>query len=92
MPTKILRIAIWANGAVSVLLPLTLLVAWILIFNAPHSQPLFMVASIIFALCVTAIPILGVCMVVMEILSRRKRKPTYSGRVSGGRSHTEDST
>ncbi len=64
---------IWANGAVSVLLALSMLVAWMTIFNAPHNRHLFTAASIISFICVTVIPILGVSMVVMEILSRRDR-------------------
>ena len=70
---KILRIAIWLNCLVSILLALSMLVAWITIFNAPHNRLLFTAASIISFICVTAIPILGVSMVVMEILSRRDR-------------------
>ena len=70
---KILRIAIWLNCLVSVLMALSMVMVWILIFNAPHSRHLFMVASIIFAICLTAIPVLGISMVVMEFLSRRDR-------------------
>ena len=70
---KILRIAIWLNCLVSVLLALSMMVAWMTIFNAPHNKHLFTAAAIISFICVTVIPILGVCMVVMEILSRRDR-------------------
>lgn len=76
---KMLRVAIWLNCLASILLALSLLVAWITIFNAPHNQHLFTVASIISAICVTVIPILGVCMVVMEILSRRDRSSDPAG-------------
>jgi len=70
---KMLRIAIWLNCLVSVLLPLSMMVAWMTIFNAPHNQYLFTAAAAISFICVTVIPILGICMVVMEILSRRDR-------------------
>ena len=76
---KMLRVAIWLNCLASILLALSLLVGWITIFNAPYSPHLFTVASILFALCVTAIPILGISMVVMEILSRRDRSRGSAG-------------
>ena len=73
MLTKILRIAIWANGAVSVLLALSLLVFLISIFKVPTNLGLYLAASMLVAISITAIPILGISMVVMEILSRRDR-------------------
>lgn len=85
--TKMLRVAIWLNCLMSILLALSLLVAWMTIFNAPHNKYLFTAASIISFICVAAIPILGVCMVVMEILSRRDR----SRASTGGDAHAESS-
>ena len=76
MPTKILRITIWANGAVSILLALSLLVFLISIFKVPPNLGLYMAASMLVAISITAIPILGISMVVMEILSRRDRSPS----------------
>ncbi|MYC08056.1 MAG: hypothetical protein F4X57_12940 [Chloroflexi bacterium] len=79
MPTKKLRIAIWANGAVSILLALTMLLFWISLSKVPPNQHLFTAAFIISAICVTTIPVLGVCMVVMEILGRRDRSRNSAG-------------
>ena len=79
MLTRRFRIVIWANGVVSVLLALSLLVAGMTIFNAPHNRHLFTAASIVSFICSTAIPVLGVCMVVMEILSRRGRSRDSAG-------------
>lgn len=90
MPRKILRIMIWANGAVSVLLIFSLLVAWTSAFY-PYNLRLLWLVTQFGIKCVLLLPILGICMVVTEILSRRNREPTSSGCVSGGQSHTEDS-
>ena len=84
---KMLRVAIWLNCLVSILLALSMLVAWITIFNAPHSPHLFTAASIISFICVTVLPILGISMVVMEILSRRDRSRSSAG----GDAQTESS-
>ena len=87
MPTKILHITIWANGAVSVLLALSLLVFLISIFKVPPNLGLYMAASMLVAISIIAIPILGVCMVVMEFLSRRDRSRSSAG----GDAQTESS-
>ena len=79
MPTKILRITIWANGAVSILLALSLLVLLISIFKVPPNPGLYIAASMLVAFSITAIPILGISMVVMEILSRRDRSRASAG-------------
>ena len=76
---KMLRVAIWLNCLVSILLALSMLVAWITIFNAPHNRLLFTAASIISFICVTVLPILGISMLVMEILSRRDRSRSSAG-------------
>ncbi len=76
---KILKIMIWANGAVSVLLALSILVAWMTVFNAPHNRHLFTAASIISFICLIVIPVLGVSMVVMEVLIRRDRSRASAG-------------
>ena len=77
--TKTLRVVSWLNCLASILLALSVLVFWIVIFNAPHNQPLFTAASVISFICMIALPILGVCMVVMEILSRRDRSHDSAG-------------
>ena len=74
-----LRVAIWLNGLVSILLALSILVAWMTIFNVPHNRHLFTAASIISFICLTVVPVLGVSMVVMEILSRRDRSRASAG-------------
>ena len=79
VPTKILRIAIWANGAVSILLALSLLLFLISIFKVPPNLGLYMAASMLVAISIIAIPILGISMVVMEFLSRRDRSRGSAG-------------
>lgn len=74
-----LRVAIWLNGLTSVLLALSMLVAWMTIFNAPHNRHLFTAASIISFICLIVIPVLGVSMVVMEVLIRRDRSRASAG-------------
>ena len=76
---KMLKIMIWANGAVSVLLALSLLVLLISIFKVPPNLGLYIAASVLVAFSITAIPILGISMVVMEILSRRDRSRSSAG-------------
>ena len=70
MPRKILRIIIWANGAVSVLLVFSLLVAWTSAFHS-YSLGLLWLVTQFGIKCVLLLPILGISMLLMEILSRR---------------------
>ena len=86
--TKVLRVAIWLNGLTSVLLALSMLVAWMTIFNAPHNRPLFTAASIISFICLIVIPVLGVSMVVMEVRPDPKRpQPRLGPRRRSDRVH-----
>lgn len=86
--TKVLRVAIWLNCLVSVLLALSMVAAWMLIFNAPHSPHLFTAASIISFICLIVIPVLGVSMVVMEVRPDPKRpQPRLGPRRRSGRIH-----
>ena len=77
--TKNLRLMIWLNCLASILLALSVLVAGIILFNAPHYRTLYIAVSIISFLCTLLVPILGVSMVVMEILSRRDRSRNSVG-------------
>ena len=58
MPRKILRIMIWANGAVSVLLVFSLLMAWTSAFY-PYSLRLLWLVTQFGIKCVLLLPILG---------------------------------
>ncbi len=72
MRKKILRIMIWANGLVAISMVLSLLVVWI---TAPsqHGPYIMRLVTQFVILCVVLFPILGICMLLMEILSRRDR-------------------
>ena len=74
-----LRVVIWLNGLVSILLALSILVWWMTIFNTPHNKHLLTAASILSFICLIVIPILGVSMVVMEILTRKDRSRASAG-------------
>ena len=77
--TKNLRLMIWLNCLASILLALSVLVAGIVMFNAPHYWHLYITLCVIAFICMISLPIMGVCMVVMEILGRRDRSHDSAG-------------
>ena len=76
--TKILRITIWLNGLVSVLLALSMLVVWIAGFNLPNlpDPRLFRALSVFTAACTIGMPVIGVCMLLMFIKREARQAPS----------------
>ena len=79
VPTKILRITIWLNGLVSVLLALSILAVWIISAFNLHNLPdprLFRALSVFIAACTIGMPVIGVCMLLMFIRREARQAPS----------------